>query len=123
MINTLDIKEARKSRGWSQEKLAEILGVSRGTIVNYENNGVIPETKKPILNKIFGVKENSQSSNTIFLEKDGIKISLNELAIFFVENQEAFMKNRLLRLVVDKMVAQKLNEKLQEIILKHNTKS
>jgi len=48
----LNIKRERRKRGWSQEELAIILGVSRGTIVNYENDGVIPESKRPILDKI-----------------------------------------------------------------------
>ncbi len=115
----LDIKKERKKRGWSQEKLAKLLGVSRGTIVNYENDGVIPETKRPMLNRIFGNKDNDACSS-IYLEKDGTKISLRELAVFFVENQDVFMQNSVLRLAIDKMVAQKLNEKLQEIISKHD---
>jgi transcriptional regulator with XRE-family HTH domain len=115
----LDIKKERKNRGWSQEKLAKLLGVSRGTIVNYENDGVIPETKRPMLNRIFGDKE-SDASSSIYLEKDGTKIPLRELAVFFVENQDVFMQNSVLRLAIDKMVAQKLNEKLQDIISKHD---
>jgi DNA-binding transcriptional regulator YiaG len=32
------LKEAREKLGWSQQKLAEALGVSRQTIIRFENN-------------------------------------------------------------------------------------
>ena len=40
-----EIKNNREKLGYTQEKLAELLGVSRQTIINYENGKVIPENK------------------------------------------------------------------------------
>ncbi len=115
---TLNIKRERRKRGWSQEELANMLGVSRGTIANYENNGVIPESKRPILNRIFGVNaEDSIDDTLLFLENNGIRIPIKDLAVFFIENQEVFLQNKVLRTLIDKMIAEKMNEKLQEIIL------
>lgn len=48
-MNDLDIKEIRKNLGVSQEKLAEMLGVHRNTVQNWENGAVIPNTKRNIL--------------------------------------------------------------------------
>lgn len=48
-MNNLDIKEIRKKLGVSQEKLAEMLGVHRNTVQNWENGAVIPNTKRNIL--------------------------------------------------------------------------
>ncbi|MCF6349283.1 MAG: helix-turn-helix domain-containing protein [Flavobacteriaceae bacterium] len=114
----MNIKRERRKRGWSQEELANMLGVSRGTIVNYENDGVIPVSKRPILDRIFGKSEDDDiDSKLLFLENNGVKIPVKELAVFFIENQEVFMQNKVLRTLIDKLIAEKLNEKLQEIIL------
>lgn len=48
-MSDLDIKEIRKKLGVSQEKLAEMLGVVRKTIQNWEAGGVIPQSKRVIL--------------------------------------------------------------------------
>ena len=113
----MNIRKERRKRGWSQEELANMLGVSRGTIVNYENNGVIPESKRPILDRIFGKTNESIDTKLVFLEYKGIQIPVKELAVFFIENQEIFMQNKVLRMTIEKMIAEKLNEKLQDIIL------
>jgi transcriptional regulator with XRE-family HTH domain len=113
----LNIKKERRKRGWSQQELANMLGVSRGTIVNYENNGVIPESKRPILNRIFGINDEKIDNKLVYLEHNGMKIPVKDLVVFFVENQEIFMQNKVLKTVIDKMIAENLNEKLQEIIL------
>lgn len=51
-MNELKIKELREKLGLTQEKLAELIGVSRNTIINYEKGGKIPESKRQILNNI-----------------------------------------------------------------------
>jgi len=48
-MNALDVKNIRKKFGWSQEKLAEKIGVSLKTITNYESGGVIPLSKGVLL--------------------------------------------------------------------------
>lgn len=51
-MDGLEIKKHRKRLGFTQEKLAKMIGVSPKTIVNYEAGGVIPESKKDILSLI-----------------------------------------------------------------------
>lgn len=71
--------ELRKEKGWSQEKLAEKINVSRQSISKWESGQVLPEIEKIIeLSKIFQVTtdyllldENSEKSSTaVILEED-----------------------------------------------------
>lgn len=71
--------ELRKEKGWSQEKLAEQINVSRQSISKWESGQVLPEIEKIIeLSKIFQVTtdyllldENSEKSSTaVILEED-----------------------------------------------------
>lgn len=48
-LNGIDIRNRRKELGFTQEELGKKIGVSRNTIKNYENGGVIPESKREIL--------------------------------------------------------------------------
>ena len=41
-MNAKILKQKRKQLGLTQDSLAELLGVTRNTIINYENGGVIP---------------------------------------------------------------------------------
>jgi transcriptional regulator with XRE-family HTH domain len=56
-----EIKEKRKNLGYTQKKLAELIGVSVQTINGYENGKEIPTTKYQILDTIL----NQKSSNII----------------------------------------------------------
>lgn len=51
-INALNIKQHRKKLNLTQQELADLIGVSKNTIVNYEKGMKIPESKIPILKKI-----------------------------------------------------------------------
>ena len=71
--------ELRKEKGWSQEKLAEQINVSRQSISKWESGQVLPEIEKIIeLSKIFQVTtdyllldENSEKDFTaVILEEE-----------------------------------------------------
>lgn len=51
-INGVYVENLRKKLGLSKEDFANLLGVSRGTVVNYEKGKVIPESKFEILRKL-----------------------------------------------------------------------
>lgn len=51
-MNGKEIRKKRKILGITQTELAKMLGVTRGTIVNYENDKQIPESKRTILYNI-----------------------------------------------------------------------
>lgn len=57
-MNYLEIKENRKRLGLTQQELADLLGVSKNTIVNYEKGMKIPDSKIPILNKVLNKNTN-----------------------------------------------------------------
>ncbi|WP_234110199.1 helix-turn-helix transcriptional regulator [Chryseobacterium sp. R2A-55] len=48
-MNAEKIKQIRKELQLTQAQLAQLIGVSRNTIINYENGGVIPESKVVLL--------------------------------------------------------------------------
>ena len=56
MILADKITEERKKNGWSQEELAERLGVSRQAVSKWESAGSVPDLQKVIqLANLFGV--------------------------------------------------------------------
>lgn len=48
-----ELKTKRKLQGWTQSQLAQKIGVSKGTIINYEKGKKIPESKNKILQEVF----------------------------------------------------------------------
>lgn len=67
MILADKIIENRKKNGWSQEELAEKLGVSRQSVSKWESAQAIPDMKKILqLSEVFGV-------STDYLMKDEIE--------------------------------------------------
>lgn len=71
-MNGLDIWKKRKELGLTQKQLAEKLGVSGNTVINWEKGSVIPKSKYPILEKILHnnviVHRNPTESNIDRLE-------------------------------------------------------
>ena len=56
MILADKITEERKRNGWSQEELAEKLGVSRQAVSKWESAGSVPDLQRVIqLAELFGV--------------------------------------------------------------------
>lgn len=51
-MNAKKLKELRKVVGLTQDQLAEMIGVTRKTIINYENGGVIPDSKVTLLEMV-----------------------------------------------------------------------
>ena len=67
MILADKIIEERKKNGWTQEDLAQKLGVSRQSVSKWESAGAIPDLKKIIqLGDLFGV-------STDYLLKDEVE--------------------------------------------------
>lgn len=61
-MNNLEIVKKRKNLGLTQKELADLIGVSKNTIVNYEKGLKIPESKLPILNKILNIDPNEKTN-------------------------------------------------------------
>ena len=88
MILADKIIENRKKNGWSQEELAEKLGVSRQSVSKWEGAQAVPDMKKIIqLSELFGV-------STDYLLKDEIEetdIAAQEYSDF-MENEDMPIK-------------------------------
>lgn len=69
IIKGLQIREFRKRNKITQAELAQQLGISRNTLVSYENGDVIPETKMKLLSSVLGEIENPNN------EKPEIKVN------------------------------------------------
>ena len=78
MILADKIIDERKKNGWSQEELAEQLGVSRQSVSKWESAGSVPDLKKVIqMAELFGVstdyllKDELERENRAVVETSG----------------------------------------------------
>lgn len=81
-MKMLNIKESRKKLNLTQEQLARKLGVSRKTLISYENGGVIPETKRELLLTILSSDEdfyNLKEPASIYQKISGYEQKINQL--------------------------------------------
>ena len=84
VLNKLDIKEARKKHNLTQPELAKRLGVSVGTIVNWENGKPIPNSKQPILESLINNSLEQDTEETFSFEVNGQALTSKDL----MENQQ-----------------------------------
>ncbi len=103
MILADKIIENRKKNGWSQEELADKLGVSRQSVSKWESAQAMPDMKKIVqLSEVFGVStdylmkdeiEADQASGAMLVD-DGLeetvrRVSMEEANAFLVYNERA----------------------------------
>ncbi|KAF2518279.1 helix-turn-helix transcriptional regulator [Flavobacterium salilacus subsp. salilacus] len=68
IISGLEIKQHREKLGLTQKELADLIGASRETIINYEKGRPIPKSKSEILHKVLepdGVYHLSVAHNNV----------------------------------------------------------
>lgn len=51
-MNNLDVRELREKLGLKQQEFADLIGVSRNTVINYEKGMPIPDSKSTILRRL-----------------------------------------------------------------------
>lgn len=103
MILADKIIEERKKNGWSQEELANKLGVSRQAVSKWESSGSIPDLQRILqMSELFGVTtdyllkdEIEEESLNEYVETKTIKVSMEEA------NQYLDMKSRGSRIVAN----------------------
>lgn len=95
----LNIKEERNKLKMTQQEFADLLGVTRKTIVNYESGSNIPDTKEKIFIRILSNYTHIQLNEPladypegIYLEKDGTKVSPKDITIHLSIYHEDLMK-------------------------------
>lgn len=103
MILADKIIEERKKNGWSQEELANNLGVSRQAVSKWESSGSIPDLQRILqMSELFGVTTDYLLKDEIeeeplnkYVETKTIKVSMEEA------NQYLDMKSRGSRIVAN----------------------
>ena len=103
MILADKIIEERKKNGWSQEELANKLGVSRQAVSKWESAGSIPDLQRILqMSELFGVTTDYLLKDEIeeaplneYVETNTIKVSMEEA------NQYLDMKSRGSRVVAN----------------------
>lgn len=103
MILADKIIEERKKNGWSQEELANKLGVSRQAVSKWESSGSIPDLQRILLmSELFGVTTDYLLKDEIeeerlneYVETKTIKVSMEEA------NQYLDMKSKGSRIVAN----------------------
>ena len=103
MILADKIIEERKKNGWSQEELANKLGVSRQAVSKWESAGSIPDLQRILqMSELFGVTtdyllkdEIEEEPLNAYVETKTIKVSMEEA------NQYLDMKSRGSRIVAN----------------------
>ena len=111
-----DFKKARLNSGLSQTELANILGVSRGTVVNYENGSVIPETKR-LMVEDFIYKNIDNTTNRIKATRNRVKaidITTEQLVMYIDENFEVLNQNILFRKFIEKITYKNMLDKISK---------
>ena len=95
MILADKIIEERKKNGWSQEELAEKLGVSRQSVSKWESAQSVPDLNRILnMSKIFGV-------STDYLLKDEIDTVQKNYESIAVEVESKNIKNVSMEEAVD----------------------
>lgn len=84
-MNGEKIRERRKELGMTQEELAEKLGISTRSVINYEQGHVIPKSKQAILhNVLFQIDVRTSLENSA-REPEAIFVSrFNEMQTMYV---------------------------------------
>ncbi len=120
IINGLTLKENREKFGLTQERLAEIVEVSRKTINNYENNGNIPASKIKLFRKIFEEMGGKVTQNTGIINNGSAK-KINQNSNNTLENKDFDKMVELFKKQLDKKDEQldkkdKLIDKLLDLL-------
>ncbi|MGG8497937.1 helix-turn-helix domain-containing protein [Tenacibaculum sp. TC6] len=107
-----ELKQNRKKLNLSQEELGKKLGLSKNTIYNYENGGVIPKSKLPVLINFF--KQNTLTVSDTqgqLSEKDALKV----IETIYLHEEE-LMKYENFAIWVASKRAEEKNETLKKLL-------
>jgi transcriptional regulator with XRE-family HTH domain len=66
-MNKIDIFKIREELGLTQQKFADLIGVDRRTVINYEQGSKIPESKTKLLEMLLAEKR--KPKNNIIQER------------------------------------------------------
>lgn len=72
-MDATQIREKREQLGLTQKELADLIGASRETIINYEKGRAIPKSKQDILQKVLQPKASPDTVQEVANEADMAK--------------------------------------------------
>ncbi|OEK07630.1 hypothetical protein A8C32_17695 [Flavivirga aquatica] len=89
-MNGLECKKHRESRGWSQEKLANKAGVSKRTVINWEQSENLSISKVKLLHSIFNNTENLEIESQLVNTAERIENlkSIEDVVDFIIDNEK-----------------------------------
>lgn len=102
------IKQIRKKLGLNQTQMAKELGVSMRTVQNWEGGKrTIPDW---VSINIRNMSASFNEKEEVVLEKDGVKLSIEEIISFVAENEDSFMEKKIFSNIIEVRVAKKIAE-------------
>lgn len=89
-MTSLELKNKRLKYGLTQQDLAEKMGVSPRTIINYEQGGVIPKSKSSLFEMVFNDLERNISRSNDKYSPEVTELKVNEpYEMIALENNNA----------------------------------
>jgi transcriptional regulator with XRE-family HTH domain len=80
----LELKEKRENAGFTQQKLADLLNVTRKTINSYENGGNIPPSKVTLIEHVLPNNVTPKKNDVVLIDSDEeIEVFKNKNGINF----------------------------------------
>lgn len=104
-MNGEDIKNLRKKLKLSQKDFGAKIGVSRQTIVNYENGDKIPDSKKQLLSNLLQEEAalyKTQKQSNIYIEKGGVKFTLEEACYLVAKYEKEALQENIFKNIIHK---------------------
>ena len=101
----LELKAYRENKGWSQEKLAKEAGVTKRTVINWEQSEELSDSKVKLLQSVFGLDQENidkplykESEEDASLEKQGVIVEKEEIISHLIKKEAAFFSDRIFSL-------------------------
>ncbi|TPN83859.1 helix-turn-helix transcriptional regulator [Aquimarina algicola] len=130
----MNIKKERIEREMTQQQFAELLGVTRKTIVNYESGGNIPETKEKLFKNILKNYDNNISfseanhiNKTVNVPNNILEkfkdISDDEVALYVDYKRASFLKHSLIKSLIKAEAWRIVENEMREVIIENKLSS
>ncbi|WP_262482798.1 helix-turn-helix transcriptional regulator [Aquimarina longa] len=130
----MNIKEERKKRSMTQQDFADLLCVTRKTIVNYESGSNIPEHKKKLFGNIlknYDISYGFKDDNSLVNNNEVIKvitekfegITEDEVALYFNSRKESMLKNPLIKSIIKSEAWKIIELEMQSILIEKRSET
>ncbi|QKX07710.1 helix-turn-helix domain-containing protein (plasmid) [Aquimarina sp. TRL1] len=120
-MDKTEFKEKRKLLGYTVDSMAELLEVSRRTIINMENGKTKIST---VVEKYINDLVQDNKTDLIYMDVSKIdKLSLSDCIKFCFKKKEAFLKSEEMKLLLENVKSKERNSIYEEHIILKNQKS